>query len=175
MASKKHRLLFKRFCICFLMLLAPVAVLHAADNSKRKTTPIHIQAARLDSYNEQKKIIFSGDVVAKKAEITIYADQMTVFYRKVEDKEGRSGENTEQVEKIFAKGQVKITKGKHIATGNEAVYYEAEQYVILTGNPRVWYGTSMVKGDKITVFLAEDRSIVESQPGRRIEAVVYPE
>ncbi|MDO9462916.1 MAG: LptA/OstA family protein, partial [Deltaproteobacteria bacterium] len=62
-----------------------------------------------------------------------------------------------------------------IATGDEAVYYEAEQNVILTGNPKVWEGNSMIKGSKITVFLDEDRSIVESQEENRVEAIVYPE
>lgn len=167
-------LLLKMFLVCTLALFALSTASYATETPNRKAVPIHIKANRLDSYNKENKIIFTGDVIAKKAELTIYADQMTVFYRKAEGKEAGQGESADQVEKIFAKGHVKITKEKRIATGDEAVYYEAEQNVILTGNPKVWEGNSMIKGNKITVFLAEDRSIVESQEGDRVEAIVYP-
>ncbi len=166
--------IFRKFCILILMLFAQAVVAYAGDTSDRKGTPIRIQASRLDSYNEEKKIIFSGDVVAKKAEMTIYADQMTVYYRKTEGKDAGQGGDAEEVEKIFAKGHVRIVKNNRTATGDDAVYYSAEQNVILTGNPRVWEGNNMVKGDKITIFLDEDRSIVESQEGNRVEAIVYP-
>lgn len=141
-----------------------------------KVTPIRIHSSRLESFNDQRKVIFTGDVVAKRAGMTLYADQMTVIYRKDQDKKGPSkNTNKEQVETIIAKGHVKITKGKRVATGTEGVYNDAEQNIVLTGNPQVWQGENMVKGDKITVFLAEDRSIVECQAGNRVEAVVYSE
>lgn len=167
-------ILFKMFLVCAMSLFALSTASHATETPNRKAVPIHIKANRLDSYNKENKIIFTGDVIAKKAELTIYADQMTVFYRKAEGKEAGQGEGADQVEKIFANGHVKITKGNRIATGDEAVYYEAEQNVILTGNPKVWEGNSMIKGGKITVFLDEDRSIVESQKENRVEAIVYP-
>jgi len=168
-------LLFKMFLVCTLALFALSTASYATETPNRKAVPIHIKATRLDSYNKENKIIFTGDVIAKKAELTIYADQMTVFYRKAEGKEGGQGESSDQVEKIFAEGHVKIIKGKRIATGDEAVYYEAEQNVILTGDPKVWEGNSVIKGSKITVFLDEDRSIVESREENRVEAIVYPE
>lgn len=171
---KKRSLFWARCCTCTLLLLAPVAALHAADTANAKPVPTRIQANRMDSYNEENKIIFTGDVVAKKNEMTIYADHMTVYYRKVEKKDAAPGEGAEEVEKIFAKGHVKIIKNKRVATSEEAVYHSAEQNLVLTGNPEVWEGNNMVKGDKITIFLAEDRSIVESREGKRIEAIVYP-
>ncbi len=174
MDSKDCFLLLKMFLVCTLALFALSTASYATETPNRKAVPIHIKANRLDSYNKENKIIFTGDVIAKKAELTIYADHMTVFYRKAEGKEAGQGESADQVEKIFARGHVKITKAKRIATGDEAVYYEAEQNVILTGNPKVWEDNSMIKGNKITVFLAEDRSIVESQEGDRVEAIVYP-
>lgn len=174
MDLKKRSLFSRTFCMAILASLASVVASHAAGTADQKPVPIHIQAVRLDSYNEENKAIFSGDVVAKKAEMTIYADQMTVYYRKADKKDPEAGEGAEEVEKIFAKGHVKIIKGKRIATGDEAVYYSQEQNVILTGNPRAWEGTNMIKGDRITIFTAEDRSIVESQAGNRVEALVYP-
>jgi lipopolysaccharide export system protein LptA len=174
MYLKSLFLFFKMFLVCTLALFA-LSTASSTETPNRKAVPIHIKANRLDSYNKENKIIFTGDVIAKKAELTIYADQMTVFYRKAEGKEAGQGEGADQVEKIFANGHVKITKGKRIATGDEAVYYEAGQDVSLTGNPKVWEGNSMIKGSKITVFLDEDRSIVESQEGNRVEAIVYPE
>lgn len=141
-----------------------------------KTVPIYIKAMRLETFNDRNKIVFTGSVVAKRADATLYADQMTVLYRKEEEKgQNKKSGHKEQVDVIFAQGHVKIVRGNRIATGDDGVYHDSEKNVVLTGNPRIWEGDNMVKGDKITVFLAEDRSIVESNAGNEVEAVIYSE
>ena len=72
-------------------------------------------------------------------------------------------------------GNVKIiTKDCKIGTAKRAEYYDAEQRVVLVGNARVWQEDNVVTGERITIFLAEDRSVVEGGKQERVKAVFYP-
>jgi lipopolysaccharide export system protein LptA len=55
-----------------------------------------------------------------------------------------------------------------------AVFTNAEQKIVLTGQPKVWQGRDMVSGEKITILLEEDKSFVEGGPERRVEVILYP-
>jgi lipopolysaccharide export system protein LptA len=46
--------------------------------------------------------------------------------------------------------------------------------LILTGNSKAWSGENIVAGSKITLFLDEDRSVVESDEEEQVEATFYP-
>ena len=41
------------------------------------------------------------------------------------------------------------------------MYYAKEEKVVLTGKPEVWQEGYRVTGEKITLFLKDDRSVVE--------------
>ena len=111
-------------------------------------------------------ITFTGNVVAKQGEMTIYADVTRVYYEKRE--EGN------EVREIVATGNVKIQEGDRLATGQKVVFTNSEQKIVLTGQPKLWQGKDMVSGEKITVLLEEDKSFVESGPDRRVEVILYP-
>jgi lipopolysaccharide export system protein LptA len=49
------------------------------------------------------------------------------------------------------------------------VYYQSEEKIVLTGNPVAWDKGTRVSGKQITMFLAEDRSVVEGGSHVRIE------
>ena len=115
--------------------------------------PIVVTSDRLEADNKNKMATFTGNVVAKQEQqgkdpIIIYCDKMVVYYteeagKKSPSAQGNRGEKkdlTEQnrVEKIVATGQVKIIQGKDVATGESAIYYNAEQRIVLSGNPKVW-------------------------------------
>ncbi|MFH1148147.1 MAG: LptA/OstA family protein, partial [Pseudomonadota bacterium] len=130
------------FLICLVFCVGSAVTGFGA--TEKKTVPIQIKAMRLETFNDQNKIVFTGSVVARRADATLHADRMTVLYRKegkAEDKgQKRKSGHKEQVDMIFAEGNVKIVKGNRIATGDEGVYHDSEKNVILTGNPRVWEG-----------------------------------
>ena len=68
-----------------------------------------------------------------------------------------------------------ITKDCRIGTAKRAEYYDAEQRVVLIGNARVWQDDNVVTGERITIYLAEDRSVVEGGKQERVKAVFYPQ
>lgn len=121
--------------------------------------PITITSQRMMAKNKEHLIIFEKDVVAEKDGMTIYSNTMEVVLK---------GEGKE-VSIITALGDVKIVSGNRIATAQKAVYYKDEEKVVLTGEPEVREGMDVVSGNVITLFLKEDKSIVE---GSKI--VLYP-
>ncbi len=128
--------------------------------------PLRITSQQLEADNKNQVIIFTGNIVARQGDLVIHADAARVNYEKRE--EGN------EVREIEATGNVKIHQGDRVATGQRAQFLNREQKIILTGQPRVWQGKDMVSGDKITVFLEEDRSFVEGGPDRRVEVILYP-
>jgi lipopolysaccharide export system protein LptA len=50
------------------------------------------------------------------------------------------------------------------------VYYEDEKKIVLTGDPVAWQKGTRVSGEKMTMFLADDRSIVEGKTRVTIES-----
>lgn len=145
----------------------------------KKGGPIHIVSDRLDAFNEKKLAVFTGNVVATEGDKVIKSDQLFIYYKNVENKGGvkKAGAESEagDLERIEARGNVRITQGKKIVTGENAVYLNDDQKIIVTGNPVMKDGVNTIKGDKIIVLLDEDRGIVESAGGGRVSVTLYPE
>jgi lipopolysaccharide export system protein LptA len=81
---------------------------------------------------------------------------------------------TDKVERVVSTGNVRIiTRDCRMGTAERAEYYDAEQRVVLIGNARVWRDADIVTGDRITIFIAEDRSIVEGGKQERVKAIFY--
>ena len=73
-----------------------------------------------------------------------------------------------------AKGHVTITEGERVVTGDEAVFEQDIQKITMTGDAVLREGANIVRGDRIVVFLDENRGVVESVENRRVTATIYP-
>jgi lipopolysaccharide export system protein LptA len=129
--------------------------------------------------NQESKAIFEGTVVLIKGGLVVHSDVMVVLFKPgdqqdaggkaVEEpapnKEGHVGAapmpGNRAVHMIEATGRVRIEKDDGTATCQKAVYYKDEEKIVLTGSPVAWQKGTRVSGNVITMFLAEDRSIVE--------------
>ena len=79
------------------------------------------------------------------------------------------------ISKIIATGRVSISRAQGgLATAEKAVYFEDDEKIVLTGNPVVKQGNDFVEGDRITIFLKENRSVVESFVGKKVKAIIFP-
>ncbi|MDU0459846.1 MAG: lipopolysaccharide transport periplasmic protein LptA [Geobacteraceae bacterium] len=150
-------------------LLASVALAAPADKTSRKdrsNLPITIKSNELTADNKGKTAVFTGKVVAKQGDISIYADKITVNYA---DKKG-------DVEKIEASGNVRIVQQNKIGTAAQAVYDSRDGRITLTGNPRVMQGGDSISGKTITYYVDDDKSVVSGgdDPKSRVEAVINP-
>ena len=143
---------------------------HGQTESK---APIHIVSDKLEAYQQQQKVIFIGNVVAKQGELTIRGDRMTIYYlEKANPKpneEGLAG----KIDRIEVAGGVHITQKRIVATGERVVYFDEEKKIVLTGKPRVVRGKDSIQGKKITLFLESEKSVVEGGPSRPVEATIF--
>ena len=130
--------------------------------------PVNITSDRMVADNRNRTVNFLGNVVAKREDMIMFSDQLSAVY-------------TEQsnIEKIIARGNVKINQTNRTATCEEATFFQLRQQVVMTGKPKVWQNKNIITGDKITIFIKEDRVEVESQKQKggkqgRVNAIIYP-
>ena len=130
-----------------------------------RSAPVTVDADQLENLQKEGLVVFTGNVVANQNSSTQYADRMEVY---LDDKGNR-------IVRTVSTGNVRIiTKDCRTGTAKRAEYYDAEQRVVLIGNARVWRDDNVVTGERITIFLAEDRSVVEGGQQERVKAVFYP-
>jgi lipopolysaccharide export system protein LptA len=138
-----------------------------------KDDVVRIVSDRLEAYEQQRQIIFIGNVVAKQGELTILGDRMTIFYLEGEDPGPNDEGLAAKIDRIMVEGSVRITQKNVVATGERAVYFSEENKVVLTGEPKVRQDKNFIQGDKITLFLDSEKSIVEGGPSGPVEATIY--
>jgi lipopolysaccharide export system protein LptA len=159
----------------------------AAPKKQGEDVPLRISAAQLEADQKEGIIIFSGQVKAIYGDATLYADQLRVYFKpKPETPKGAAkpplekadqsplGDlGAEKLDRIVAKGNVRMVQEDRVATGNEAIYYKDRDEVVLTGNPQVWRAENTLKGERIIFNLKTNKALVESSPQRRVEALLY--
>ena len=166
--------------ILFIILLA-VPCTYADNNfiSKQSDEPIEITSNRMEAFNEKKLVVFSGNAMAKQGNKVLKADQLDLYYKKEPDKKVKVGttetEETGNLEKIEAKGNVSLTQGERVAVGDEAIYFRDSGKVIMTGNAVLSEGKNLIRGDRVIVFLNENRGVVESNTKKQVKAIIYPQ
>jgi lipopolysaccharide export system protein LptA len=133
-----------------------------------------IKSNKLEVDDNRKVVIFTGDVDAKREDFVINCEKLVVFYKSLPGSK-EPGKEKAEVDKIVATGQVRISHSQGgTATAEKAIYYQQEEKVVLTENPVVKKGNDFVEGDRITMYLKENRSVVESSGNRKVKAVIFP-
>jgi len=154
------------------------------EKKKDQEIPLHITALRLEADQEKRLITFSGQVKAQYGDSILYAEQLRVYYEASEpktaaapgqpvDKSPLADLGGEKINRIEAEGQVRFVQEDKVAVGQKAIYYRDQEKVVLLGNPQVWRGENNLKGETITLFLKDNRVVVESSPHKRVEAHLY--
>jgi lipopolysaccharide export system protein LptA len=147
-----------------IVFFLPVSICAAPAVSSPNSGQIHVTSDRLEADDQAQIVIFSGNAVATQDDVTIHGDRLTIKY---------VGEQREIVQ-IIADGNVRIVQQEKLATGEKAVYFKAEERVVMTGSPKVTEGENFVEGQEITLYLNENRSVVSGGAGGRVNAVFAP-
>jgi lipopolysaccharide export system protein LptA len=125
---------------------------------------IHITSDRLEADDATFQVKFLGNVVVRQGDAVIYAEEVTIFFQS----------ESREIERAEAYRDVRIVQGTRVATGQKAIFYGKEGRIVITGSPRLHQGEDYLEGDEITVFLNEERCIVNSGEGSRVNAVFHP-
>ena len=129
-----------------------------------KSQPIDITSDKVEAYWKENLIIFKGNVVARQKDMVIYADSIEAVT--IEDGKG--------IERVTAGGNVKIQQGLRVANCEKAIFYNLDQKVVLTGDPKVSEGESIVSGDEIVVDIDKNRVEVRGGSSGRGKAKIQP-
>ena len=146
------------------LMLAHLASAQMIGEFKGERGPVHITSQQLEADYQAKVITFIGDVVARQKEFTLYADRLLLFI----------GAEMKEIEKIVARGNVRMVQGERTATCNEATYYHREGTVVLRGEPVVREGDNWVSGKRITYYIDEQKSVAEGEGEDRVKVTIIP-
>jgi len=125
---------------------------------------VTVDADSLESMQKEGLSVFKGSVVARQNNSVQYADRMEVY----------TDAKSDRIERVVSTGNVRIiTRDCRMGTALRAEYYDGDQRVVLIGNARVWRDADVVTGERITIYLAEDRSLVEGGKQERVKAIFY--
>ena len=130
--------------------------------------PITVTADKMEYYSDRDVVIFTGNALAVRGDVTLSARRMEVTLGQGIDSEENS------VRKIIAEGDVNFrhvdpeTGKERFATGERGEYLADEDTVVLTGDPRVWEGKNVITGEMMTFHIDENRFVVQGGAGLTI-------
>jgi lipopolysaccharide export system protein LptA len=146
------------------------------DGFSNRKEPITVTSDTLEYDYKANIVVYRGTVQATQGDVTLKSDTLTVTLERAEGAAGSDsvpGGGGSRLREIVAVGNVRIDNGTRYATGGRAVFDQGRRTLVLTETPVLHDGQNEVAGDRVVVYLDEDRSVVEG--GRkRVKAVLYP-
>jgi len=97
---------------------------------------------------EKNVAVFNKNVKVEREDSTIYSDTMDVYFLSGGEEVKVAAENKgaaapmgmmgSKIDKIIAKGNVKVIRGENISTSDEAIFSSADKKLVLTGKPKLF-------------------------------------
>jgi len=146
------------------------ATAQLALDRRNSDKPIEIYASQgIEWGRDQRVAIARGDARAVQGDVSVRGDTLTIHYRP-------SATGSNEIWRVEAQGQVRITSPEQTATGTYGVYEIERGLLVLTGSPRIKTKTDDVTArdqieywEKQNAAVARGDAQVASGP-RRIKA-----
>jgi len=162
---------------------APKSKVLDATELGRSKEPIVVTSDRLEYDYRSNVVVYRGAVEATQGTLKITSETLTVTFAEEKERNGQAapspgglalGAGSARLKEIVAAGKVRIEDGTRWATGGRAVFDQTNRTLVLSETPVLHDGANEVAGDRVIVYLDEDRSVVEG--GRkRVKAVLHPD
>lgn len=158
-------------CAC---LAGPVA----AEIATGSSAPIDITANEAEVINSKCVAIWRGDAEALQAGSRLRADTISVYARP--KAQGPNGQPAcGGTDRIEADGHVYYVTPQQNARADHAVYSQARDEIVLTGNVIVVQGQDVARGDRLTIKVSTKEATLESSvkgagKAGRVRGVFYP-
>lgn len=170
-----------RSVVLLLAALAAAAPAVAASRSggilpgASAKDPLNIDAGKLDYFEKEQKLIYSGSVIVTQGPSTLKASRLIIF---LEGKgAGQPAETTnDRVKHIDVEGPVTMVSKDQIGTGDRGSYDKAENKVHLMGNVTLTQGENIVKGDRLVYDVTTGMATVQggAAQGGRVRSTFMP-
>ncbi len=172
----QRRVFGVKFCLAVVVLFqAVISVGGAAQDGSQggelnsggllgdSDTAVVITADSMELQRKTNTIIYKGNVVVVRDDVEIASDVLFARY----DAKGGG------LRSVVAEGTVRVRRGGREMTGDKAVFDGLAETITVSGNSTVRDGNNRISGDRITIYMKEDRSVVENSGGR-VRAVIFP-
>lgn len=187
MRREMTRQIFLPGLAALLLALAPVAPAAAKGGRSggilpgaSAKDPLTIDAGKLDYFEQEQKLVYSGSVIVTNGPSTLKATRLTIFL------EGKGGgaaaggggaTSNDRVKHIDADGPVTLVSKDQIGTGDRGSYDKAENKVYLTGNVTLTQGENIVKGDRLVYDVTSGVASVQGGGGQggRVRSTFTPQ
>jgi len=150
-----------RMIMAFLTLAATPALAQSFDSR----APVDIDGARMDLSDDDREVIFSGNVVIRQANLTLNADRVRVTYTK------DAGGNP-QVQRLDALGNVRIVQDTMRATARTGYYDVNARLITLLGAVKMDRSGNHLEGERVVWNLNSRTSSFDARtaanPGGRV-------
>jgi lipopolysaccharide export system protein LptA len=146
--------------------------------------PVRIDSDSLELDYKNSNITYRGHVQVTQGDVTLNSDRLSITYDPAAVKRDtglpdaatrpQTGTDADRIKQIVAEGNVRIRQGNRLAEGRRAIFDQAQQTVVLSDGAVLHEGPNQVAGERVIVYLKEERSVVEGGSNTRVKAVLYP-
>ena len=137
----------------------PLSAQEATSALKGHNTnaPVNVAADRIEVQDRSDRAVFSGNVIATQAELTLNASRVTLAYA-----------NTAgiQIKRIDASGGVTVRSPSETAKGSYAIYDLQSRLITMMGGVTLTRGDSHVSGGRLVIDLTSGRAVMDGGAGR---------
>ncbi len=147
--------------------LAAVFLTAASPDNASKiaaSSPVKIQSDTMKYFGNEKKSVFSGNVVAVNDNFTLTADNVTVVLN-----------NSMDVDKIICNGNVNFKTKDIVSVSKNAEVDQTSQTAVLSGGVKVWQGENFLEGDRVIMYYVDNRIVVDKGKETRVTIIFKPD
>lgn len=126
--------------------------------------PVTITSDTLEFDYRAGVLTYRGHVEVKQGDVILRSDLLRLSL---------DLKDIEHPREVVAEGHVHIAKGDRVATGGRAVFDQAAQTITLSDSAVLRDGPNEVSGERVVVYLQEERSVVEGGD-ERVRAKLFP-
>jgi len=113
---------------------------------------LDVTADQMTFDSKTHTFVFENNVHVRRCDMTLKCDRLRVM----------NDAQKNRVERIVATGNVRMQQGVRRVQAERAEYFDAEQKLVLTGQPRAWDPVEQneLSGDEMVVYLATEKLVV---------------
>ncbi len=138
------------------LALVPAASAPAfAQQRHDSNAPIDFDAQHIELQDKANRVLLSGGVRIRQAEMTLAAARVTVAYT------GQITNGSPEVSRLDAAGGVTVTRPDQSATGQYAVYDVNRRLITMIGGVTLRQGPNVVNGGRLSINLDTGRATID--------------
>jgi lipopolysaccharide export system protein LptA len=121
--------------------------------------PVDVQADRIEVQDRADRAVFTGNVHAVQAEMTLDTPRLTVAYSNAQ-----GGGGNPQIQRLDAAGGVVVKSPTESAKGDFGIYDLNRKLITLIGNVQLVQQQNQVNGARLVIDLDSGRAVVDGGP-----------